>query len=198
MGGAGARDGRGDRPPLRDPRRGDRRAGGVRPVEQGEGDSVVAAFARGGRCGARRARRAAPAASRAGWLPVRMAVHTGEAQLRDEGNYVGQAIIRCARLRSCGHGGQVLLSESTAALVRDDRAGRRRTDRAGHRRGCATCPGRSVSGSWSPRICAVTSRRCGRWTPTPHNLPVAATSFIGRDTGTRTPSPRLAAAQRGW
>ena len=49
-----------------------------------------------------------------------MAVHTGEAQLRDEGNYVGRAIIRCARLRACAHGGQILLSTSAAALVADD------------------------------------------------------------------------------
>ena len=55
-----------------------------------------------------------------------MALHTGEAQLRDEGNYFGLAVIRCARLRSCGHGGQVLLSDVTAALVADDSAGRHR------------------------------------------------------------------------
>jgi class 3 adenylate cyclase len=48
-----------------------------------------------------------------------MAVHTGEAQLRDEGNYVGLALARCARIRSCGHGGQVLVSEAAAALVGD-------------------------------------------------------------------------------
>ena len=52
-------------------------------------------------------------------LAVRMAIHTGEAQLRDEGNYFGLTVIRCARLRSCGHGGQVLLSDVTAALVAD-------------------------------------------------------------------------------
>jgi class 3 adenylate cyclase len=52
-------------------------------------------------------------------LAVRMAVHTGEAQLRDEGNYFGLAVIRCARLRSCGHGGQVLVSDVTAGLVAD-------------------------------------------------------------------------------
>ena len=46
-------------------------------------------------------------------------MHTGEAQLRDEGNYFGLAVIRCARLRSCGHGGQVLVSDVTAALVAD-------------------------------------------------------------------------------
>ena len=33
-------------------------------------------------------------------LHVRMAIHTGEAQLRDEGNYFGQTVIRCARLRA--------------------------------------------------------------------------------------------------
>src|SRR3954469_17112384 len=94
--------------------------GGVRPVEQGEGDSVVAAFAR-----ASDAVMAAVDAQRRltaelPWLGVRMAVHTGEAQLRDEGNYVGRAIIRCARLRACAHGGQVLLSSSAAALAADD------------------------------------------------------------------------------
>jgi class 3 adenylate cyclase len=45
-----------------------------------------------------------------------VAIHTGEAQLRDEGNYFGQTVIRCARLRAIGHGGQVLVSGSTAAL----------------------------------------------------------------------------------
>jgi predicted ATPase/class 3 adenylate cyclase/DNA-binding CsgD family transcriptional regulator len=98
--------------------------GGVRPVEQGEGDSAVAAFSR-----ATDAVAAAVAAQRMlaaeAWpdnlrLTVRMAVHTGEAQLRDEGNYFGLAVIRCARLRACGHGGQVLRSDVTAGLVIDD------------------------------------------------------------------------------
>ena len=75
--------------------------GGVRPVEQGEGDSVVAAFARAGD-----ALRAAVAAQRAltadlPWLRVRMAVHTGEAQLRDEGNYVGRRDRRAAYAPGC-------------------------------------------------------------------------------------------------
>lgn len=97
--------------------------GGVRPVEQGEGDSVVAAFAR-----ASDAVAAAVEAQRRllseRWpegadLHVRMAVHTGEAQLRDEGNYFGQTVIRCARLRAIGHGDQVLLSDATTGLVVD-------------------------------------------------------------------------------
>ncbi len=45
-----------------------------------------------------------------------MGVHTGEAQLRNEGNYVGHAVIRCARLRSSAHGGQVLVSGVSAVL----------------------------------------------------------------------------------
>jgi hypothetical protein len=50
---------------------------------------------------------------------VRMAVHTGEAQLRNESNYFGSAVIRGARLRSIGHGGQVLVSDATRLLVGD-------------------------------------------------------------------------------
>jgi predicted ATPase/class 3 adenylate cyclase/DNA-binding CsgD family transcriptional regulator len=99
------------------------RHGGVRPIEQGEGDSVVGAFAR-----ASDAVAAAVDAQRCflaeQWpegadLHVRMAIHTGEAQLRDEGNYFGQTVIRCARLRAIGHGDQVLLSDATAGLVID-------------------------------------------------------------------------------
>ena len=52
-------------------------------------------------------------------LRVRMAVHTGEAQLRDHGYYLGQALNRGARIRAAGHGGQVLVSATTAALVAD-------------------------------------------------------------------------------
>ena len=96
------------------------RWGGVRPIEQGEGDSIVAAFSR-----ATDATAAALDAQRqlleelGDRFRVRMALHTGEAQLRDEGNYFGHAVIRCARLRSCGHGGQILLSHTTADLVAD-------------------------------------------------------------------------------
>jgi predicted ATPase/class 3 adenylate cyclase len=50
-------------------------------------------------------------------LHVRVAVHTGEADLRDE-DYYGAAVNRCARLRGISHGDQVLVSEATAAVVR--------------------------------------------------------------------------------
>jgi predicted ATPase/class 3 adenylate cyclase/DNA-binding CsgD family transcriptional regulator len=89
---------------------------GVRPVEQGEGDSFVAAFAR-----ASDAVAAAVALQRAPLAPIRLriGVHTGEVQLRDEGNYAGPTINRTARLRDLGHGGQTLLSGATEPLVVD-------------------------------------------------------------------------------
>jgi predicted ATPase/class 3 adenylate cyclase/DNA-binding CsgD family transcriptional regulator/tetratricopeptide (TPR) repeat protein len=96
---------------------------GVRPVEQGEGDSVVAAFASGSDAlAAALDVQCAFATER--WpteqdVRVRIALHTGEVRLRDEGNYYGPAIIRCARLRSIGHGGQTLLSDSIRDLVID-------------------------------------------------------------------------------
>ena len=52
-------------------------------------------------------------------IRLRIGVHTGEIQLRDEGNYAGPTINRTARLRDLGHGGQTLLSGATEALVVD-------------------------------------------------------------------------------
>jgi predicted ATPase/class 3 adenylate cyclase len=49
-------------------------------------------------------------------LRVRMGLHTGDAEFRD-GDYHGSAVNRAARLTSAGHGGQVLLSGATAALL---------------------------------------------------------------------------------
>ena len=94
--------------------------GGRRPQEQGEGDSVVAVFA-----DARSALAAAVDTQLAlrrelPDLPARMALHTGEAMLRNENNYVGLTIIRCARIRGCGHGGQILLSDDTVAELGDE------------------------------------------------------------------------------
>ncbi len=50
---------------------------------------------------------------------VRMGLHTGEPLKAEEG-YVGMDVHRAARIAHVGHGGQVLLSETTAALVRDE------------------------------------------------------------------------------
>ena len=50
---------------------------------------------------------------------VRMGLHTGEPHVGDEG-YVGMDVVRAARICSAGHGGQILLSETTRALVGND------------------------------------------------------------------------------
>jgi predicted ATPase len=47
-----------------------------------------------------------------------MGIHTGEAQERD-GDYFGPALNRAARLAAIGHGGQVLVSQTTEQLARD-------------------------------------------------------------------------------
>src|SRR6516164_2018295 len=50
---------------------------------------------------------------------VRMGLHTGEPTLTHEG-YVGLDVHRAARIMSAGHGGQILLSQTTANLVEQD------------------------------------------------------------------------------
>ena len=89
---------------------------GVRPVEQGEGDSFVVAFGR-----ASDAVACALGLQRAPLAPIRLriGVHTGEIQLRDEGNYIGPTINRTARMRDLAHGGQTVLSGVTEAIVVD-------------------------------------------------------------------------------
>lgn len=51
-------------------------------------------------------------------MRIRIALHTGEAELRD-GDYFGRAVNRAARLRSQASGGQILCSGATAELVID-------------------------------------------------------------------------------
>ncbi len=75
------------------------------------GDGVCAAFS-----SPKSAVDAAVAAQRELELPVRMGIATGEAELRD-GDYFGAALNRAARVMAAGHGGQVLLTESTAGLL---------------------------------------------------------------------------------
>src|ERR1700722_8554298 len=75
------------------------------------GDGVCAAFS-----SPRSAVDAAVAAQRALELPVRMGMATGEAELRD-GDYFGAVLNRAARVMAAGHGGQILLADSTAGLL---------------------------------------------------------------------------------
>src|SRR4051812_23311334 len=88
-----------------------------------EGDAFFVAFARAGDAIA-----AAMSAQRLlasqPWpegvdVRVRIGVHTGEAEVRDE-DYVGLDVHRAARICAAGHGGQVLISSSTRELVVDE------------------------------------------------------------------------------
>lgn len=51
-------------------------------------------------------------------LSARMGLHSGEAEERD-GDYFGPTLNRVGRLHAVGHGGQILVSETTERLVRD-------------------------------------------------------------------------------
>ena len=51
-------------------------------------------------------------------LQVRMGIHTGEAEERDD-NYFGPAVNESARLMSAGHGGQILVSETAQRIAGD-------------------------------------------------------------------------------
>lgn len=157
---------------------------GVRPVEQGEGDSIVAAFAQ-----ARDAVSAAIDMQRAfqseQWpdgieVRIRMGLHTDDVQLRDAGNYMGNSMIRTARIRSAGHGQQILLSDTTAKLVRARPPdGAELVDRGLHRLKGLTLPEQI----WELRhpdlaVCDTPLVSIGAQL---HNLPARWGSFIGRD-----------------
>ena len=54
-----------------------------------------------------------------GSLRVRMGLHTGEGSLGGD-DYIGVDVNRAARIASVGHGGQVLISDATRALIEAD------------------------------------------------------------------------------
>ncbi|HZC93673.1 MAG TPA: LuxR family transcriptional regulator [Mycobacterium sp.] len=152
---------------------------GVRPVEQGEGDSFVAAFAR-----ASDAVAAALAMQRAPLAPIRLriGVHTGEIQLRDEGNYAGPTINRTARLRDLGHGGQTLLSGTTDDLVVDRLpADAWLTDLGSHLLRDLPRPERVVQLCHPDLVNEFPPLRVAKAVIS-QRLPVQLTSFVGRNT----------------
>ncbi len=114
-----------------------------------------------------------------GVLRVRMALHTGEADLRD-GDYYGSAVNRCARVRAAGYGGQILLSEATAKLVREtlpDGAALR--DLGRHQLRDLREPEQlfQLVAAGLPETFPPLKTLDAR----PNNLPLALTSFIGRE-----------------
>ena len=153
----------------------------VRP--RGEGDSIFAVFLR-----ATDAVGAAYAAQQLllgeTWpediaINVRMALHTGESELREH-DYYGNAVNRCARLRSIAHGGQVLISEATAQLVRDDLPGEISLRELGSHRLKDLQRPEQVFQLIHPGLPADFPALNSLDTR-PHNLPIQLTSFIGRE-----------------
>ena len=86
---------------------------GLQAVFGSAPDAVLAAL------GAQRAMITEPWDARIGRLKIRIALHTGTAELR-EGDYYGSAMNRAARLLSAGHGEQIILSQTMQEVVRDD------------------------------------------------------------------------------
>jgi class 3 adenylate cyclase/predicted Ser/Thr protein kinase len=92
-------------------------AGGRLLKTRGEGDSTFSVFTKASGAVVA-ALEAQHALQRSTDLSVRMAIHTGEAEMRD-GDYYGRTVNRAARLRGIASGGQVVLSSAAADLVVD-------------------------------------------------------------------------------
>src|SRR5438034_9398537 len=88
------------------------RHGGVEVDTQGDAFFVAFPTAPGALAAAREAQEALQ-------IPVRMGIHTGTPLLTEEG-YVGPDVHRAARIAAAGHGGQVLVSSATTALLAGD------------------------------------------------------------------------------
>ncbi len=112
-------------------------------------------------------------------LKVRMALHTGEADLR-LGDYYGSAVNRCARLRSIAHGGQTVLSRATWELAHDALpANVRLQDEGRHRLKDLSQPEHVFQlciGGLPQEFPLLRSL-----TVIPNNLPILLTEFIGRE-----------------
>jgi predicted ATPase/class 3 adenylate cyclase/DNA-binding CsgD family transcriptional regulator len=150
--------------------------GGVRPVEQGEGDSFVVAFTRPSSAVA-----CALDLQRAPLAPMRLRIglHFGEAKLSGENNYVGPAVNRAVRLRDLAHGGQTVMSGTTHDLVADNLpADAWLVDLGSHRLRDLARPER-VSQLCHPDL-AVEFPPLRSLDAVAHNLPVQLTNFVGR------------------
>ena len=104
----------------------------------------------------------------AGPIRVRIGIHTGTPHVAEEG-YVGVDVHRAARIAACGHGGQVLLSASTASLLDDDEL----RDLGEHRLKDLSAPERiyQLGDAEFPPLGSLHQT----------NLPIASTPFLGRE-----------------
>jgi predicted ATPase/class 3 adenylate cyclase len=103
----------------------------------------------------------------AGPIRVRAGLHTGTPLLGEEG-YIGDDVHRAARIAAAGHGGQVLVSAATASLVEVEL-----TDLGEHRFKDLAAPERvhQLGDESFPALKSLYRT----------NLPVPATSFLGRE-----------------
>ncbi len=110
---------------------------------------------------------------------ARMGLHTGEAELRG-GDYFGGALNRAARLMSIGHGGQILVSNTTAELIWENLpANTTLRDLGEVRLKDLARPEhvfQLVHPSLPPDFPPLTS-----FDAIPNNLPIQLSSFIGRE-----------------
>ena len=112
-------------------------------------------------------------------LKVRIGLHTGPADLR-EGDYYGPEVNRCARLRNAAYGGQTLVSQTTCNMVDGNLPdGISLRDLGEHRLKDLQRPERIFQIVFPDLPADFPSLKTSEKPIT--NLPVALTSFIGRD-----------------
>jgi len=112
-------------------------------------------------------------------LRTRMGIHTGAAE-ESGGDYLGPAVNRAARIRDAAHGGQILLSQTTASLVEDRlpqgatlrQLGLHRLKDLQRPENLYQLAHPALPAEFGPLRTLSVAR---------HNLPVDLTSFIGRD-----------------
>ena len=114
-----------------------------------------------------------------GAVRVRMGLHTGEPTLTP-GGYVGLDVHRAARLCAAGHGGQVLLSQTTRDLVEQELPdGATLLDLGEHRLKDLPRPERVYQLVVADLPSAFPPLRT--LDASPNNLPTQLTSFVGRE-----------------
>ena len=112
---------------------------------------------------------------------VRMGVHTGEASENATG-FVGYEVHRAARIAAIGHGGQVLLSSATAALVEDALEGSLSLKELGSHRLKDLGRPETIFQLSIPTLPSTFPPLRSLDNPEyPHNLPTSLNEFIGRE-----------------
>jgi predicted ATPase/class 3 adenylate cyclase len=112
-------------------------------------------------------------------LKVRVALHTGEAQLRDN-DYFGLSLSRTARILDVGHGGQILCSQTTEQFLRQSAPASVAIVSLGSVRLKSLQRAENVFQIHPPDE-IVDFPKLRSLEEYSHNLPVQLTSFVGRE-----------------